>query len=163
MWPWRVKMPTQDLLRLLLLLMLMLKYVLTTVWCRFGGWSLVVKLNLCSDFEHRVRSIFWSWSLVSILLVMLFEVIKFTLGWDSEDEIWSRFVWEAAIWPKVTLVSRTQPSGPLCLWQCFILGHQLPCGLNGALYFVEMDKDGGLGAYPGNQWLSDTKGAYLGN
>ena len=25
------------------------------------------------------------------------------------------------IWPKeVTLVSRTQPSGPLCLWQCFI-------------------------------------------
>ena len=24
------------------------------------------------------------------------------------------------IWPKeVTLVSRTQPSGPLCLWQCF--------------------------------------------
>ena len=27
----------------------------------------------------------------------------------------------------------------------------LPCGLNGALYFVEMDKDGGLGAYPGNQ------------
>ena len=52
---------------------------------------------------------------------------------------------------KFTLVSRTQPSGPLCLWQCFILGHQLPCGLNGALYFVEMDKDGGLGAYPGNQ------------
>merc|ERR1711971_117306 len=28
---------------------------------------------------------------------------------------------------------------------------QLPCGLNGALYFVEMAKDGGLGAYPGNQ------------
>merc|ERR1712055_1170318 len=28
---------------------------------------------------------------------------------------------------------------------------QLPCGLNGALYFVEMQKDGGLGAYPGNQ------------
>ena len=26
------------------------------------------------------------------------------------------------IWPKVvTLVSRTQPSGPLCLWQCFYL------------------------------------------
>ena len=24
------------------------------------------------------------------------------------------------IWPKeVTLMSRTQPSGPLCLWQCF--------------------------------------------
>ena len=26
----------------------------------------------------------------------------------------------------------------------------LPCGLNGALYFVEMDQDGGLAKYPGN-------------
>ena len=37
---------------------------------------------------------------------------------DSEDEIWSIFVF--LIWPKVvTLVSRTHPSDPLCLWQCF--------------------------------------------
>ena len=35
------------------------------------------------------------------------------LGRDSEDEIWSRFVFELMIW--------TQPSGPLCLWQCFHL------------------------------------------
>ena len=28
---------------------------------------------------------------------------------------------------------------------------QLPCGLNGALYFVEMAADGGLAAYPGNK------------
>ena len=28
---------------------------------------------------------------------------------------------------------------------------QLPCGLNGALYFVEMDADGGLSEYPGNR------------
>ena len=42
------------------------------------------------------------------------------LGRDSEDEIWSRFVFELVLWPQeVTLVSRTQPSGPLCLWQCF--------------------------------------------
>ena len=34
------------------------------------------------------------------------------LGRDSEAEIWSRFLFE--------LVIRTQPSGPLCLWQCFI-------------------------------------------
>jgi len=27
----------------------------------------------------------------------------------------------------------------------------LPCGLNGALYFVEMDRDGGLSKYPGNK------------
>lgn len=28
---------------------------------------------------------------------------------------------------------------------------QLPCGLNGALYFVEMEKDGGIAAHPTNQ------------
>ena len=42
------------------------------------------------------------------------------LGRDSEDEIWSRFVFEFVIWPQdVTLVRWTQSSGPLCLWQCF--------------------------------------------
>ena len=41
-------------------------------------------------------------------------------GRDSEVEIWSNFVFELVIWPKqVTLVSWTQPLGPLCLWQCF--------------------------------------------
>jgi cellulose 1,4-beta-cellobiosidase len=28
---------------------------------------------------------------------------------------------------------------------------QLPCGLNGALYFVQMDADGGMSKYPGNK------------
>ena len=42
------------------------------------------------------------------------------LSRDSEDEMWSRFVFELVIWPQgVTLVRWTQPSGPLCLWQCF--------------------------------------------
>ena len=36
------------------------------------------------------------------------------LGQDSEDEIWLRFVFELVIW--------TQPSGPLCLWQCLNKG-----------------------------------------
>ena len=45
MWPCCVKMPTKNLLRLLLLLMLMLKNVLTIVWCRFGRWNLVKKLD----------------------------------------------------------------------------------------------------------------------
>ena len=27
----------------------------------------------------------------------------------------------------------------------------LPCGLNGALYFVEMDEDGGVSKYPNNK------------
>ena len=28
--------------------------------CRFGSWSLVIKLNFCSDFEYKVLSIFLS-------------------------------------------------------------------------------------------------------
>ena len=67
MWPWSVKMPTQNLLRLLLLLILMLRNVLTTVWCRFGSWSLVIKLIFCSDFEHTVWSRFFNWSSGKIL------------------------------------------------------------------------------------------------
>ena len=40
------------------------------------------------------------------------------LSRDSENKMWSRFV----IWPQeVTLARGTQPSGPLCLWQCFFL------------------------------------------
>ena len=43
------------------------------------------------------------------------------LGRDSSDEILSRFVFHLVAWPyQVTLVSRTQSSGPLCLWQCFL-------------------------------------------
>ena len=42
------------------------------------------------------------------------------LGRDSEDVILSRFVFELVIWPQeVTLERYIQPSGPLCLWQCF--------------------------------------------
>ena len=136
MWPWRVKMPTQNLLRLLLLLRLVMKIMLATVCCRFGSWGLVIKLNFCSNFEHKVWSRFWSWSLVSILLLVevtklilgqdsearfgqnfeayvlwkvwcLVEILKLVLGRDSEDELLSRFVFELVTW--------TQPLGPLCL------------------------------------------------
>ena len=68
MWPWRVKLPTQQLLRLLLLLMLMMRTVLATVCCRFGGWGLVIKLNFCSDFQHKVWV--WRWSSGKILKLM---------------------------------------------------------------------------------------------
>ena len=129
------------------LLLLMLRHVLTTVWCRFVSWSFVKKLDFCSDPEHKVWSIFWRWSFSKIWkLKSIFccwckvVVIKLNLGRDSEarfgqdfeaivlwrgwclveilklmlgqnSEIWSRFVFELVIW--------TQPSGPLCLWQCF--------------------------------------------
>jgi cellulose 1,4-beta-cellobiosidase len=28
---------------------------------------------------------------------------------------------------------------------------QLPCGLNGAVYFIQMDPDGGMSAHPNNK------------
>ena len=33
--------------------------VLATVCCRFGSWGLVIKLNFCSDSEHKVCSRCW--------------------------------------------------------------------------------------------------------
>ena len=117
MWPRRVKMPTQNLLRLLLLLMLVTRIVLATVCGRFGSWGLVKKLNFCSDFEHKVWSRFrswskgeiWSWSLVSFfcwcfveVIWILVEILKLGLAnifkfnfsrdvWDFEVDTCSRF------------------------------------------------------------------------
>ena len=47
-------MATQDLLKLLPLLKLMMRNMLTTVWCRFGRLTLVIKLSFCLDFEDKV-------------------------------------------------------------------------------------------------------------
>ena len=53
-------------------------------------------------------------------MLMFVEILKLMLGRDSEDEIWSRFMFELVIWlQEFTLARWTQPSGPLCLWQCF--------------------------------------------
>ena len=82
-----------NLLRLLLLLMLMMRNVLTTVWCRFGRWSLVLKLSFCSDFEHKVsrfgqdfevdvQARFWNWCLVIILLLIWYEVQSWSRLWS---------------------------------------------------------------------------------
>ena len=62
MWPWRVKIPTQNLLRLLMLLMLMMRIVLATDCCILGSWGLVKESNFCSIFQQKVSSRFWSWS-----------------------------------------------------------------------------------------------------
>ena len=46
------------------------------------------------------------------------------LSQDSEDEMWSRFMFELLTWlQEVTLARWTQPLGPLCLWQCFFLSY----------------------------------------
>ena len=126
MWPWRVKMPTQNLS---LLLMLVMRIVLATVCCRFGSWGLVIKLNFCSDFEHKVWSRFWSWSsgkiwswslvsffcwcfveviwiLVEILKLGLANIFKFNFSrdvWDFEVDTCSRF-WR---WNLIKICVRT--------------------------------------------------------
>ena len=46
--------------------LLMLRHVLTTVWCMFVSWSFVKKLDFCSDSQHKVWSIFWRWSFSKI-------------------------------------------------------------------------------------------------
>ena len=74
------------------------------------------KLNLGRDSETRFGQDFEVKALRrgSCLVKML----RLMLGRDSEYEIWSRYVFELLIW--------TQPSGPLCLWQCFQL---IPSGV----------------------------------
>ena len=59
------------------------------------------------------------------------------LSRDSEDEIWSRFVFELVIWPQeVTLVRWTQSSGPSCLWQCLIITWtRFECEYSSKLWF----------------------------
>ena len=74
--------------------MLRHRNMLTIVWCRFGSWGLVIKSNFYpefqtlstrfgQDFEVEAQARFWSWSLVSILLLIF--------GWGSEDYSSSRF------------------------------------------------------------------------
>ena len=49
---------------------------------------------------------------------------------DSEDEMWSRFIFELLIWlQEVTLARWTQPSGPLCIWQCYCIAPMFQIGL----------------------------------
>ena len=85
MWPWRVKMPTRNALRWILLLMLMIRIVLATVCCRFGSWGLFIKLNFCSDCEHNIWSRFWNWSSGELLK------LKFTqyFAADVWFKLWS--------------------------------------------------------------------------
>ena len=75
-------MPTQNLFRLLLLLMLVMRIVFATLCCRFGSWGLVVKLNFCSDFDRKVWLRFWSWSSG--------EILKLMFGQYFAADIWLR-------------------------------------------------------------------------
>jgi len=112
MWPWRVKMPTQN-------------FVVVTVadedrvgnnLLQILNCGLFKKLNFCSDIEHKVWSRFWSWSsgkiwswslvsffcwcfaevmlyqswiLVEILELGLVKILKFKFY--GEAHVWMRF------------------------------------------------------------------------
>ena len=148
MWLSRLKTSTQNLLSLLWLLMLMLRNLFTTVWCRFGSWGLVnksifvfrlwaeglikiLKLNFRQDLRAGLWLIFcrwffveviWSWIMVKILKLALVNIWSLSLvqmlmfDWDFEVGAWSRF-WR---WNLIKIwIRTTQPSGPLCLLQCF--------------------------------------------
>ena len=69
MWLWPLKMTTQKLLRLLLLLMLTIRNMLTTFCCRFGRWfgHKVRFLFILWAQGFKVWSIFWSWCSGKIL------------------------------------------------------------------------------------------------
>ena len=86
-WPWRVKMPTQNLLRMFLLSMLMKRIILARVCCWFKCWG---------------------------------------------------------------LVSSTQPSGPLCLWQCLANGFPWDVTVNNGSWSPEVGSPP-LVAFPGRE------------
>ena len=56
MLPWRVKMPTQNLVWFLLWLMLIPKNVLTRVWCKFGSGKYLEKENVWCAKEKKMSS-----------------------------------------------------------------------------------------------------------
>ena len=130
-------MPTQNLLRLLLLLMLIVRIMLATVCYRFGSWCLILKLNFFQtsssrvgqdfevevqqDFETGACSAFCRWCFVEVMKLNLGRYSEARLGQDFEFE--SKFLrWnliKICVWTcNMTLARWTQPSGPLCLWQC---------------------------------------------
>ena len=112
MWPWCVKMPTNNLLMLLLSLMLMTRNVLLTVWKRLWSWCLVkisrVRfVQLFKLFFRPVWWIFWGWSSGTVL--------KLKFGQYSDGDV---CFFEVDAWPIFWCwILTTLPSGPLCLWQ----------------------------------------------
>ena len=69
----------------------MMRNVLATACCRFGSEGLVIKLNFCSDFDHKVWSRFWSWSSGKIWSRSLFSILLLMFCKGNEVESWSRF------------------------------------------------------------------------
>ena len=86
MWLWPLKMPTQNLLRLLLLLILMLRNMLMAV-----GADLVIRLNFCSHFDNKVWFRFCSWDSGDILKLKFCQlfVIFLVFFWPCLYVFWN--------------------------------------------------------------------------
>ena len=86
-----------------------------------------------------------------MLKLGLFNIFNFKFSWHGDVwlEFWSKCLveilkmkFELVIWPKKVILERwTQPSGPLCLWQCFIFEDvrdgEIPNLRRGGLHFGE--------------------------
>ena len=132
MWPWRVNITTQNLLRLLLLLMLMMRIVLATVCCSFGSWGLVIKLIFCSDFEQKVwsrfevevQARFWSWSLVSILLLIFADVwLRFWVNAKSRFWNWNLIKISLRTCHMNSTLGSVVPLAMFLQWDSFLLSY----------------------------------------
>ena len=76
----------------------------------------------CTLVHIKVRIIIFPLHRFTLLLSAFLPAMPLTVSYQGGGvNAWSiRFVSELLIWPKDgTLVSRTQPSGLLCLWQCY--------------------------------------------
>ena len=96
---WLVKMPTQNLLRLLLLLMLMMRNVLTTVLCSFGSWSLVIKLNFVQTLSTRFGQEFEVEVQAKLLKLKFGQYFAAEAWWGYEVKVWSKDI-EFGIWSR---------------------------------------------------------------
>ena len=55
------------------------------------SWRLVIKLNFCSDFEHKGWSRFWSWSSARFWNWSLLSILPLMFCRGDEVESWSMF------------------------------------------------------------------------
>ena len=97
MWLWHVKMATQNLLKLLLLLKLMMRNVSTTVWLQIWKVNFGHKIKFLFGLwgqGFKVCSRFWSWCSGKILKLKFGHYFAA----DAWLWLWSSFLVEILVW-----------------------------------------------------------------